>query len=731
MKTKLILLFVLATSFIQAQNTLSGRVLSSENNEPVGFANVYFPELEKGSVTNDNGEFTIDNLPDGKYHLVVTLLGFKTYSEEIDTKTTHTIEIQLLPSAIEIDEVILSTPFNQLQSDNVMKVESIKLNQDKGDANKNLTDKLAEIPGVNTVSTGNGIGKPVIRGISGNRVLTYTQGIRLENFQSGEKHGLGINESGIESAEVIKGPASLLYGSDALGGVIYLVPEKYEQDDKTSLSFNSAYLSNSIGFNNSIGIKSTSNNIKSLARFTYNTQSDYKTPDDTRVTNSRFNNADIKLGLGFDTKKLTTDIRYNYNHANNGITHDIEEQTTSKNMEGIYQKLDNHYLSVKNNVFLNKLTIKSTLGFTSHNRSLYNGNLEGINMLLNTLNYHVKFNIPKAKKFKTVFGIQGMNQTNRNKADNAFLPDANIFDFGVFGTTNFDINDNSVLQFGARMDTRNLDTDTFTTTDNTVLFDNVSKNYTNFSSSLGFKSNIKKVVDYRINLALGYRAPNLSELFSNGIHEGKFEIGNPNLDTESNFQTDISLEYENTNFELFANIFYNKIANYIYLLPTGTEQNSLPVFQYQQDNSTLYGGEFGVHYHPTSFDWLGFKSSGEYVRGKIDSGDNLPRIPGFTNKNEINFDFNIKNLNNSFISINNTNVFKQKDINEDETYGEAYQVFNISLGSGLKSNNSTLNFTFSVDNIFNQEYVDHLSVLKEVNIPNMGRSFNVSVSYKI
>jgi len=350
-------------------------------------------------------------------------------------------------------------------------------------------------------------------------------------------------------------------------------------------------------------------------------------------------------------------------------------------------------------------------------------------MLLNTFNYHVKFNLPKGEKLKTVFGIQGMFQTNKNNAQSAFLPDANLFDFGIFGTTNWKLNSISSLQFGARYDYRNLETETFINTNNAVLFADLSKDFNSFSSSLGLKSSITKNLDYRLNFALGYRAPNLSELFSDGIHEGKYEIGNQDLDTENNFQSDLSLEFESKNFELFANIFYNKISNYIYLLPTGNIQNDLPVYQYQQDNSTLYGGEFGMHFHPTKFDWLGFKTSGEYVRGKVDSSDNLPRIPGFTNKNTFHIDINNTTVKNGFLSLSNTNVFKQKNITENESIGEAYQLLGLAIGSEF--NISNLTWTFSIDNLFNEKYIDHLSVLKEDNILNIGRSFNFGINYQL
>ena len=191
------------------------------------------------------------------------------------------------------------------------------------------------------------------------------------------------------------------------------------------------------------------------------------------------------------------------------------------------------------------------------------------------------------------------------------------------------------------------------------------------------------------------------------------------------------MEYETNNFEFFANVFYNKISNYIYLLPTGDEQNNLPVFQYQQDNSTLFGGELGLHFHPTKFEWLGFKSSVEYVRGKVDDGDNLPRIPGLTNKNTINIDVNNKTIKNGFISLRNTNVFKQEKITEDETIGDGYQLLGLAFGSEFGNSKNKLVWTISIDNLFNEKYVDHLSVLKEDDILNIGRSVNFALSYEL
>ena len=216
MKTLLNCMLFLAITTIYSQNIIKGIIKENESDTPIIFANIYLPQLEKGTITNEKGEFIILDLPSGNYKMVISIIGYKTLSTEIIIPLIQDLSITLTASAIEMEEIIISTPFHKLQSENVMKVEQIKVSEMKASGATTLAEGITNIAGVESVTTGLSIGKPVIRGLSSNRVLVYTQGIRLENQQFGDEHGLGINTAGIESVEVIKGPASLLYGSDAL-----------------------------------------------------------------------------------------------------------------------------------------------------------------------------------------------------------------------------------------------------------------------------------------------------------------------------------------------------------------------------------------------------------------------------------------------------------------------------------------------------------------------------------
>lgn len=217
---KLIYILFLGFSAVTYSQQLSG-IITDSNKTPLSNVEIYIEDLQIGTSTKENGSYLLKNLPTTSIEITVAYLGYKTIHKTITLSQKETIlNFALEESVFKMDEVIIATPFNKLQSQNVMKVEKATLEQIQNQGTVTLSEGVRSIPGVEIVSTGVGIGKPVIRGLRGNRVLVYNAGIRLENQQWGDEHGLGVDESSIESLEVIKGPASLLYGSDALGGVL-------------------------------------------------------------------------------------------------------------------------------------------------------------------------------------------------------------------------------------------------------------------------------------------------------------------------------------------------------------------------------------------------------------------------------------------------------------------------------------------------------------------------------
>ncbi|NUY81432.1 TonB-dependent receptor [Flavobacterium sp. MAH-1] len=726
-------LFMGFAAMSYGQNTLSGKVSDAQNQPLIGVS-VYLPELHKGTVTDIEGQYEFNNIPTGKLQIVFSFIGFETQNLNVSVSQSP-VNITMTESEHKLDEVVVSTGFNKLQSQNVMKVEHAGVKQMQQQGITSLAEGITTIPGVSQVSTGTSIGKPVIRGLSSNRILVYSQGVRLENQQFGDEHGLGLSDSGVESVEVIKGPASLLYGSDALGGVLYVNPEKFADANTVKADFGQRFYSNTLGSSTSLGVKGSTDNWKFSLRGGYNTHSDYETGDGDRVTNTRYNETDIKAGIGYNNQKMSSVFRYNYNRLDLGIPEEgIAEQSTSKNTEFPRQGIDNHIASLHNSFFFGKSSLDANIGYIFNDRSEFEDSNDAVlRMKLQTLNYDLKYHFPQFGKFEIIAGIQGMHQTNDNFGEEYLIPNAEVNDFGVFGTTNYTWNSN-VIQAGIRYDNRHITSEANGIIGEEGSFAAIDRQFDSFNASLGYKTDLSPKWILRLNLASGFRAPNLAELTSNGVHEGtnRYEIGNANLNNEQNVQADLNLEFKGTHFEIFVNGFYNHIDNYIYTQPTGEVLEDNDVFAYTQDNAQLFGGEAGIHFHPHPLDWLHVESSFESVTGKKQNGDYLPLIPANNWNNTIRTEFNIKNwLKNGFARFNVSTTFDQDNVSGFETRSGGYTLFNAGFGGKVTFGKTAFEVSLNGNNLTDKTYIAHLSRLKVDGVPNIGRNVVLGVNFNI
>ncbi|MEG9326739.1 TonB-dependent receptor [Salinimicrobium catena] len=747
MQKLLLGLFFILPLFTYSQYNISGVVLDENSGEPVIGATVELQKTEKIAVTDLDGKFSFSGLPQAEYTLIISSLGYGTRTVKFSLPGEETFEILLSPTAIEIEEVIVSTPFHQLQSDNVMKVERATVEDLNRTGALNLSEGISKIAGVETITTGSGIGKPVIRGLSSNRVLVYTQGVRLENQQFGDEHGLGVSSSGVESVEVIKGPASLLYGSDALGGVLYLNPEKFAPVDSTQIDLAGNYYSNTLGYEANAGIKTSGENLKFLVRGNYAAHSDYETGNGNRVTNTRYDEWDLKTGLGFRTTGYSGDLRYNLNSSRTGIPEEIGIQSTSKDLQEPYQQVENHILSLDNTFFLNNATLDVKLGYSFNDRKEFEEEHEeeleedhegeteeehaaheegeaALEMHLETLNYDVKYNFPRYGKFETIIGLQGMHQTNRNFGEEFLIPDATTTDFGILATSHYHL-EKVDFQAGLRYDHRNIDSKAMGEIGSEDFRSSLERSFNSYNGAVGMKVDLTRQLSSRLNLATGFRAPNLAELTSRGSHHGtnRYEIGNPDLENEQNYQLDLALEYRNVHFEVFTNAFYNKVSNYIFLSPTGEIIDENAVFEYVQDDAELYGGEAGFHLHPHPLDWLHIESSYELVIGKKENGEYLPLIPAQSVLNTFRTEFKDNGwLNEAFALVSLKTVFDQNNPGNFETSTPGYSLLNAGVGNTFYWNSTALELRISGNNLLDKTYISHLSRLKPDGIANMGRN---------
>ena len=457
------------------------------------------------------------------------------------------------------------------------------------------------------------------------------------------------------------------------------------------------------------------------------------------MTNTRYNETDFKTGIGYSNSKFSSVLRYNFNKLDLGIPENgVLEQTTSKKTDYPSQAIDNNLLSL-NNIFLFKNSkLDVDLGYIDNDRSeLEDGNIAVLHMKLKTFNYNVKYHLPKMGKVETIFGIQGMNQTNTNSGEEYLIPDATTKDFGIFGTGNYEWKTN-VIQAGIRFDKRKIATTAYGIAGEEGSFEALDKSFDSFNTSLGYKTNLATDLTLRLNVASGFRAPNLAELTSNGVHEGtnRYEVGNPDLKTEQNVQTDVNLEYKSSHVEFFANGFYNHINNYIYTSPTGEipvgNPADNPIFDYIQNNAKLYGGEIGLHFHPHPLDWLHYETSFESVTGKKQDGDYLPLIPANNWNNTIRTEFNVKNwLEDGFASLQVSTTFNQSNVSGFETKSNGYTLVHLGFGGKIKFGNTVFDVNLNGNNLLDKTYIAHLSRLKTDGIPNIGRNIVLGLNFNL
>ena len=718
-----------------AQNAISGTI-KNQNNEPISNVEISILDATIQTKSNENGQFEIKNLPIGKRTLIFKKDKFEIKSVQISigNQEQKILDINLEEEDHHIDEILVSSLFNKTQNENVVKIDHINLKQIQNEGFVNLSDALATNPGVNVISTGVSIGKPVIRGLSGNRVLTYAQGIRLENQQFGEEHGLGLNANGQESVEIIKGPASLLYGSDAMGGVLYFNPEKYAANNKTELAVNQVVNSNTQGINTSVTFKNSADKFKFLVQNNYSSHADYKLPNGERVLNTRYIENDFKIGTSYVTSRYIADFRYNFNDLNLGLPEENLENIGFRTPLFPSQKIENHLLSFNQKLYFKNSKLEATAGYVFNDRKeLESQDETALFMKLKTFNYNVRYYLPDFGKFETIIGFQGMNQENRNFGEEKLIPDAKIDDIGFFGTTQYKFNKN-IIQFGMRYDFRNVTTKAFGENGTEGAFQKLDKKYESVNASLGFKTDVTDKITSRINFASGFRAPNLSELSSNGVHEGsnRYEIGNSNLKTEQNFQVDLNVDYNSEHFDFFANGFYNNINNYIFISPNGNTIDTNFVYDYLQNNAVLYGGETGIHLHLHEIDWLHMTSSYEMVIGKLENNLSLPLIPANQWKNNFRANFDVsKNIKNSFVFLQANYTFNQKKIGNFETKTNDYLLLSSGVGTDIQLKKATFNLFLTATNLLNKQYVAHLSRLKTDGINNMGRNIVLGVNFNL
>lgn len=729
--------FILFFYDSHAQNLIKGKI-TDQDNLPLTGATIFLPELNKGTMADNNGFYKLSGLPSGKVKIQFSYIGYTNKIETIILQNPETeLNVTLEATTIRTEEIVVTGGYSSTQHENAIKIEALKLDYSDTRPTPNFTDIITKIPGVSMISKGSGVSKPVIRGLSMNDILILNNGVRFENYQYSDHHPLGIDEFGIEDVEVIKGPSSLLYGSDAIGGVINFIKEKPAPIGTVEGDYNLQLFSNTLGIINNFGLKGSSQHLFGGIRFGQKSNSDFLQGGGDFVPNTRFKEYSIKLNTGITGKSGTFRLFYDYGRQNLGLAEEEAVESITKrgrNLEIFYQQFNTHLLTSQNKLYLGSMKLDINSAY-QNTELIHFGEPDAyeIQMRLATLTYDAKLYLPSDKNSEYIVGYQGMYQNNLNLNDREIklLPDASIVNNSVFFLLQKTLFDRLKLQTGLRFDDRSISTIALGDEGQPDYREALYNKYSSFSGSLGATYSVNEELLLRSNIASAYRTPNLAELTSNGQHETRYEIGDKNLVPEKSYEIDLSMHYHKDNLTIDLAGFYNNINNYIFISPTGdTTYTGLHIYEYEQNNSFLSGGEAGIHFHPENMKWLHLLTTFSAVTGKQKSGSYLPYIPA----KKIYFEFRAEKealafLHQPFLMITSTSVFKQGNPAPEETPTNGYTLMDIVIGGQVKVKDQYISVSLGATNIFDKLYIDHLSTLKEVGFFNPGR--NLTLTMKI
>ena len=726
------LLYLILTPLMLNAQSLS--VVDSESLEPIPYASVEIHEIQVQSYCDENGIFEFSYLLNTT-PVIISANGYKPTSFIYKSGDKNSYNIKLKKSHIFLNEIVVSPTTGLVQKNNLTNVILKKINQADQIMAPNLMELITNVPGVYSINTGSSISKPVIRGLSGLKVVTFLNGLRIENQQWANDHGLNFTDMGIKSVEIVKGPSSLLYGADALGGVLYFTDEDYLPPNSFNSSFESRFESNSMSSFNIARIKLATDKIRFNVYAGYKSAAEYQIPDGEFVKNSSYNRKSLKASLGYNKNNWILNLRYNYNSNENGLpghTHSLnpspeEFLLETQHRERILplQLIEDHYLSIENKLILsNQSVIKFNTGFTSNSITEFEEKvtIPGISMLLNNIPYNFSFTSYVNENLKWISGIQGMLTKNSNdeSAESSLIPNASSYDIGSYSLLQYS-KSQFETQIGLRYDIREIDAG-----------DLLSKNFSKLNGSFGLVFQ-KGLYTLRTNFSSGFRPPHLSEMLSYGVHHGtnRFEIGSQDLESEFANQFDISLDYGNEHINFNINPFYNHFQNYIYVAPTADFIDGYQVYEYTQASSArTYGGEIYLHYHPHFAHRLHIENDFSYVIGEDNNNNPLPLIPQTRLNSNLKYEFaeTGKKFQLKTILLQRTQFLDKNDVSTFETPSDSYEIYNIE-GNFSYSGNQNMLMKLGVRNLFNTTYINHLSNLKGIGLPSAGINFYISINY--
>ena len=741
-KIILILFFVQIIIFAKKDNNISGQVIDENSSEPLIGVNILIMELSIGTVTDVNGKFEINNLDEGKYNIRFSYMGYATIVREITLPSEEAVEIivKMIEATINLGEVLVTgNPFLVEPKD----LSQTSITMSKLDLIVKSAGTFADIlklePGIAVRSNGIATGRPVIRGFSDNKVLILEDGLRMGDLSNAsDDHSISGDGSEPEKIEVIEGPSGLLYGSNAIGGVVNIITDAIPLSVQQGLSgkllirgatVNNEYLGNA-HINYGIG------QLSLHGKFFKRIGVDYKISGGDKTFNSDLDSYGSQFGLSVLPSWGMAGLSFTDYNNKYGLP------TTTDADEIVYidmHKKQYRFATDVNNIrsFLTSVSLKAGyLDYDHKEISRING-VVGTAFGLKTKSADLSFvHGSFIENLSGIVGFYGLIQNYNVIGEEALTPNADYNNYAAYFLEKFKF-EKINLSFGARYELNNIKFPEATLTDST--FSGGEDDFNSLSASLGVVYNFNEGISFFVNIANAFRGPTIEELSSYGIHEAlaSFDIGNRSLNKENTTGIDIGLRSQEANYYFEITGYFNKVSDLIYRKPldlfysededlTGnligfnTNSDGFRVHQYQQSDAIVYGFQTKLSYELLK----GFTTTlvSDYVRAKNQTTDeNLPQIPPFR------FSIELRYATPRYWYGATWNLTaKQNDVAPNEIPTAGYGLVGIYGGLKLLTGEFAHIINLKVSNLFDQEYKDHLSSIKDFTFMP-GR--NISLAY--
>lgn len=774
----------LMSTNLYAQYTLSGKVLDADTLSLSG-AYVMIHETNRVAMVSDQGTFQFQGLKPGTYHIHVTSVGYHAVEQNVWIKNQDvSLQIFLQPSVNQLHEVIVeSSVLKNNQEESSLTTQHVNEGFINQQAGSTLMESLSNLAGVSNMNMGVGVSKPMIRGMYANRVIVTDNGIKQEGQQWAQDHGLEIDQHNIEEVEVVKGPASLAYGSDAMGGVVAVKHPKNmsEGEQKTRVSY--LYRDN----NNTHGLTGYSKgNIKGLyynARMTWLKYSDYRVPADSfryddynlpiynkRLKNTAGNELHYSFTAGFNRTWGYSHLTFSQYNQEVGVfsgavgiprAYQLTPDGSDDDIALPRQRVRHTKLISNSNILIGKNWLELDMGFqhnfrgeysqpSAHGASVLGLSDAGILLNLYTYSLNARYHVHSSEKRKSTVGLQASVMDNQIGGWEFIIPAYQQQQGGLFFIQQWNLNKRWVVNGGLRLETaaQQIQSSTYAFyyqnnfIGNIVRNQAIHKQYINYALSAGSSYMLSEYMNVKFNAGKTYRIPTPIELGSNGPHHGAFryEVGDENLKPEEGYQFDLAFVYERKRLEFSLSPYYNRFQNFIYLQPSGSfarvtiDDQVYPypsgsqVYTYQQGAVNHMGYEFSASYKLLS--WLTLETTGDYVY--MLNRDNQEFIP-FTPPPRWIKGFRLekrrrqKTLENIYFLCRHHDVYAQNRVARNEEATAGYALIDLGAGTRIRKGIWYFDVNLQVRNVLDEKYFNHLSRYRLINVPEQGRNVVLQV----